>query len=388
VKADDTVVPRTLTAGSNITITIGDTTITFDATGGSGGGGGSLVLLDEQVASSSASLDMVTGINDTYDEYELRFALVPATDNVQLRARLSSDGGSNWDAGASDYRWIFKRSRDGSAGFDIDATDQADSMLPLTNNVGSDTGEGVTGVLRFPTLRNTTLRKLMLGDLVNVSDAAEVARHFVAGMRVSSAAFNGIRLLFDSGNIESGWARLYGVAKTPSGSGAIVLYDSGALGSPAASIDTGAAGIAGGYTVLEVWALLRTDQAVAASTIDVRVNNDSSAVYSYQRLTGANATASANVVAGATSWQISAVGASMASGVFHVIRMTIPFYTETVAHKAAEVLHGRHDTTAANGSIEARALRWASTAAITRMAFIAPSTFNFIAGSHVIIYGR
>jgi hypothetical protein len=170
--------------------------------------------------------------------------------------------------------------------------------------------------------------------------------------------------------------------------GATIIYDSGALGSPAASIDTGAAGIAGGYNVIEVWALLRTDQAVAASTIDVRVNNDSSAVYSYQRLTGGNATASANVVAGATSWQISAVGASMASGVFHVIRMTIPFYTETVAHKAAEVLHGRHDTTAANGSIEARAMRWASTAAITRMAFIAPSTFNFIAGSHVIIYGR
>jgi hypothetical protein len=170
--------------------------------------------------------------------------------------------------------------------------------------------------------------------------------------------------------------------------GSVVLYDSGALGGTAASIDTGASGIGGGYDVLEIWALLRTDQAVAASTIDVRVNNDSSAVYSYQRVSGVNATASANVVAGATSWQISAVGASMASGVFHVIRMTIPFYTETVAHKAAEILHGRHDTTAANGSIEARALRWASTAAITRMAFIAPSTFNFIAGSHVIIYGR
>jgi hypothetical protein len=173
------------------------------------------------------------------------------------------------------------------------------------------------------------------------------------------------------------------------GSGATVLYDSDDNTTlPANAIDSGAAGIAGGYDVLEILAILRTDEAVAASTIDLRLNNDSGTHYSYERLTGANTSTSSNQVLSASSWAISGVGASMASGVFHSIDIVIPFYTETVAHKLARMVHGHHDTTAANCSVETRIMRWADTSAITRIAFTAPSTKNFIAGSHVIVYGR
>lgn len=178
-----------------------------------GGGGGGLVLLDTQVASAQATLDMVVGIDDTYDEYELRFALKLTTDNIQLRCRLSSNGGVSFDAGASDYKYQFKRARSGTTGFDIDSSSNSVDYIPLANNVGNAAGEGVTGVLVFPTLRNTGFHKLVRSDVVNVSDVTEAVRHYVVGMRMSASAFNGIRLLAQSGNITSGWARLYGVQK-------------------------------------------------------------------------------------------------------------------------------------------------------------------------------
>ena len=47
--------------------------------------GASMVLIQSQSASSSATLDFETGLDDTYDAYELVVSgLKPATNNVQL----------------------------------------------------------------------------------------------------------------------------------------------------------------------------------------------------------------------------------------------------------------------------------------------------------------
>jgi hypothetical protein len=66
----------------------------------------------------------------------------------------------------------------------------------------------------------------------------------------------------------------------------------------------------------------------------------------------------------------------------------VPFYAETVAHKMTELTNGQASSTVADNRSNTEFHRWRNTAAITRIAFHAPSTFNFIAGSHVIIYGR
>lgn len=186
----------------------------------------------------------------------------------------------------------------------------------------------------------------------------------------------------------TGWVQI--VASAGTGGGVTVLYDSGALASPANSIDTGAGGIAGGYDVLEIWAVLRTDETVANSGCHLRFNNDSTAGnYQRQRLTGANTTASAGIGGGsATSVDVGVAGANCATGDFSIVRCTIPFYTETTAHKAVEVEFGNPDDTDANKSVQINLARWKDAAAITRLSLTAPAGKNFVAGSHVIVYGR
>src|ERR1035437_3292300 len=70
-----------------------------------------LVLLESHTASSSVSLDFTTRnasgqsgatFQSDFDEYEIHFVnLVPATNNVEFRIRMSTNGGSTFDAGAN-----------------------------------------------------------------------------------------------------------------------------------------------------------------------------------------------------------------------------------------------------------------------------------------------
>lgn len=166
------------------------------------------------------------------------------------------------------------------------------------------------------------------------------------------------------------------------------LFDS-TLGTAASTIDTGAAGIAAGYDILEVFLLLRTDEAVGASTCLLSLNNDTGSNYDRQHVRGANATASAAATTGETGgWGLSISGTSEAAGVFTVVRVTIPFYAQTTAQKTAECVYGRADTTNTNNIANAIIMQWRNTAAITRMAITAPATKNLIAGSRMLIFGR
>jgi hypothetical protein len=384
VKADDTVVPRTLTAGSNITITIGDTTITFDATGGSGGGGGSLVLLDEKVASGSATLDFTTGINSTYDAYFLQVGdMVPATDGADLMLRFSTDGGSSFIA--TNYNYALRNFF--ADAFDGEANSTSATHIPIGTSLGNATGEHWNANVWLNNLQGALYKSVRFDGFGYISNPLAGVAHGM-GIYGTASDVDALRLLMSSGNITSGWARLYGVAKTPSGSGAIVLYDSGALASPASTLDTGVGGIAGGYNVLEIWIIARTDQAVAQSSTNLTFNGDTAGNYDRQFDRGADTTASAGGTSGGNALGMLTAGTSTDSGVFSIYRISVPFYAETTAHKVCEITDGSADSLAADRRANVQVGRWRSTAAITRVTFTAPGGQNFAAGSHMICYGR
>ncbi len=170
-----------------------------------------------------------------------------------------------------------------------------------------------------------------------------------------------------------------------------LLYDSGALGADTATIDTGAGGIASGYKVLEIWMLLRTDEAVFASTIKMTLNNDGSSIYDRQYLDAETTSVAGNATIAQAAMLFGAAGASVTANYFTVCRFTLPFYTDTTAYKTIEgVGSGNTNTTTVNQGMQQlhEVFTYRSTSAISRLA-ITPNTAGkkFKAGSRVVIYG-
>ena len=167
-------------------------------------------LIQSQTASASSSLDFTTGLSDTNFKYFIiRYTdLMPATDNVALWLRVSTDGGSSWRSTAGDYRW--------AVSFDNGATgntsNASDTEMELNRAVGNATNEGCSGQVLAYNLTGSSMNKRFVLDGMHVDQAGLWERsHGVGGFIFSNAAVNGLRVLFSSGNITSGTVELRGL---------------------------------------------------------------------------------------------------------------------------------------------------------------------------------
>lgn len=172
-----------------------------------------LVLLDSKVASNSAQLDFTSGINDRFDVYEVHYgSIIPATDGTTLNLRTSTDGGSNFDAGASDYRWAYGGNRSASTAWVVGGSTGATSMQ-LTTGIGNQANEKAYGVVRCYGLRDSGSYKVFESMAPAWDALPDASRFTMIHTRNSTTVVNALRVLCASGNITSGWARLYGVRK-------------------------------------------------------------------------------------------------------------------------------------------------------------------------------
>ena len=177
---------------------------------------GAVIFIGSLDLSSDASADFganatpaITLDTSTYDVFEFEIMnLVPATDDVSLYCRMSADGGTSYDSGASDYKWVYM-GRDFS-GSEVNQ-DNADSEINLNDDIGSAAGEdGYSGTI---TLRGAHLAKKTTITAISTdwdSAASNFGIYVAGGSRESQAAVNGIQFFFSSGNIESGTITVYG----------------------------------------------------------------------------------------------------------------------------------------------------------------------------------
>jgi hypothetical protein len=179
-----------------------------------GGSASALTYIDSADASTSASIEFDSSdFNATlYDAYcFVLMNIIPATDGDDLFFRTSNDGGSTFDAGASDYNY---------SSWNYDGVVRADpttSRIPLnavvTNyHLGSDAGDdGIGGTvwLHGPHLAKKTKVTWQTGY-----DADVLTGHAFSigtGQREAQEVVDGVQFIMSSGTIESGTITMYGM---------------------------------------------------------------------------------------------------------------------------------------------------------------------------------
>jgi hypothetical protein len=169
------------------------------------------VLLATASASGVATVDFTSGIDSTYEEYELHIInAVPASGAVPW-LRTSADAGSNWASSSSNYEHTLHYADGGGAAASSSATDTA---LVLAGSTASNTTAlgGVSGVIRIFNPAGTTHNKRLAWQLsLNTGTGSHIASG--TGTRAATAAINDLRVLFSTGNVASGLFKLYGVKK-------------------------------------------------------------------------------------------------------------------------------------------------------------------------------
>jgi len=170
---------------------------------------GAMVFIASSGAmSSAATADFTQFDASSYDSYVFHFIdVLPATDDVEMRALTSSDTSSHsYDTGAADYTVNLSSATTGAFG-----------RLYTAHGIGSAANEGFNekvGILN-PHTNNYTKVGVEGGTATLASDGytynagANGQNGFV---RREAAQVNAIRFYFESGNIASGEIVMYGIA--------------------------------------------------------------------------------------------------------------------------------------------------------------------------------
>ena len=176
--------------------------------------GGGNVLLQTVTASNQASVVLGDGgqIDGTFKKYIVEIiSLVADTDAVYAIMRTSSDGGSTFDSGASDYA-AFDIGRDaGSGAIGNNNNSLSEMRLTGTSNFGNASGESLAATITVRDPANASLETMFSWQVDMIAPDTATRGHWGGGRRKQAAVVDAIEFTLSSGNISSATVKLYGV---------------------------------------------------------------------------------------------------------------------------------------------------------------------------------
>jgi len=175
-----------------------------------------LVLLQTLTASSSATLSFTSGIDNTYQSYVFKFInLHPETNSASFTFNGSIDNGSNYNVVKTTTLFqAYHNEGDSNAnleyetGYDLAQSTGYQILFPA---VGSDADQSCNGSLTLFDPSSTTFVKHFMasGSVYNASDYNY--QTYTAGYFNTTSAIDAIQFKMNSGNIDSGTIKMYGV---------------------------------------------------------------------------------------------------------------------------------------------------------------------------------
>lgn len=175
---------------------------------------GALTFLSTVTASASATVDIETTFNSTYDEYLIVVDnLVPSVDAIELYCRLKVGG----TYATTNYVFHAGRPSSVSTSYAADSAAIASPATQITilgnSNLSSDATATAHVEIRVSNPASTTKVKTIHWKGVCMNTINELQSIVGAGANTASTALTGVRLYASSGNL-SCTARLYGIANS------------------------------------------------------------------------------------------------------------------------------------------------------------------------------
>jgi hypothetical protein len=182
---------------------------------GSSGGGSGLAFLETHTASNSATLDF-TNLSSTYDEYLLIVSnFIPATNAADLWLRVGTGAGPTYQTASYEYQTENYYANGGVAPAPGSAS-ASDSKIIIWQSNDSGVARGNSFDIRIRDALNASLEKAFSWQGNGVLSSANTRRYKIDGVGTwdANTVLTGLRLMYSTGNIASGGARLYGYVKS------------------------------------------------------------------------------------------------------------------------------------------------------------------------------
>jgi len=182
---------------------------------------GKMTLIKEQTASSSSSISFVDGsssvvFDSTYPIYVFKFINIHgATDSAHFQFNFSTDSGSNYNVTKTSTHFQAYHLENGSASGTLYQTTydlaQSSSFQALSNDTGNDNDQSTSGSMIVCNPSSTTFVKHFLARMNNTQHENYQTDYYIGGYGNTTSAVNAIQFKFNSGNIDSGTIKLYGI---------------------------------------------------------------------------------------------------------------------------------------------------------------------------------
>ncbi len=158
---------------------------------------------------SAAAAFAATDLTSDYAAYLLVFQdLVPANDGVNLFLRTSTDNGSSYDSGASNYGWTRPEIAAASYNYQSSSADTEIDMLRNCSNVATEPISGQIWIYNPSDAGEYTRAKF---DLEHINSSSLFLRAMGFGERLAAEDVDAFQLLFSAGNVATMDYWLYGL---------------------------------------------------------------------------------------------------------------------------------------------------------------------------------
>lgn len=174
---------------------------------------GALTFISSVTASNSATVSF-TNIGSTYDSYMITFnRVIPATNSVQMRIRTSTNNGSTYDSGASDYKYAIISLASDATNYNTGSNASAFVLMNNPTITSTATSGGLNGTFNLFNPSSVS-QKQYFWNTTHVDAGAALNLTYGSGVTAISADVDAIQFYMSSGNIASGTFRLYGISNS------------------------------------------------------------------------------------------------------------------------------------------------------------------------------